>query len=260
MGLGYWGNVSLVERGQDVTARHPGLVSALGLGSRFLGCYRPWSHDAGALVVTTLTAHDNEIQSGYVLYSMSDASIRFAEPNNWVRGMTWSPNEDLVLIVTKTTCEVVSGAGQKVVTVANDLGRRAVIAGWTPSGAWFFCAGPGLTGAPTDLVFYSREGHEAVRIPLDPRELAPYDSALYSKLDRDGYCLTLSPGLRAVGRGLDEWSDCEFDPERNALIVCVLRPTSEVAPLSPLRKQESDEPAQLGCTVEKRWLRAEVID
>lgn len=258
MGLSFWQEVTVLEGDRDVTGEHQSLLAALGHGPRSLACYQPWDHKGETLLLTSLRSDARNIRSGYVLYSAARRAVRFQETDNWLQGAVWSPVADAVLVVGRDSCQVLSGEGDRRAVVPNDLGwSRAVIAGWARDGSAFFCSSAGASTAPTDLVFYTSEGRETGRVPLDPLALVPYDAPSYAQLDRDRYCLELGSGTRAVGRLLDDWSQTVFDPATNTVMLSVLRPTSEVVPLT--EGKNPDVGGMLGCRVESVWVQAEVI-
>lgn len=257
MGLDFWGQVALFYDGRDVTDQHGALVARLGHGPRPLGCYQPWDRNGKLLVVPTLTSEERSIRSGYVLYSVEERSIRFQEDDFWLRGAVWSRDNDAVLLVDKGACQVRSSEGERIALVPNDLGwGRVVIAGWARLDALFFCSAPGASSTLTDLVFYTSEGQEVTRVPLDPLAMVPYDAQSYAQLDRDRYCLEIGPTTRAAGRLLDDWSDATIDPVTNTVMLSILRPVSEVAPLA--QAPRSDVGGTLGCRVEKVWVTADI--
>lgn len=261
MGLDYWRTVKLIERGADVSSRHPILKDSVGFGPVPLQCYVPWSPKGDLLAVTRLTADGNgNLGSGCLIYRLQPPDVRYLSDSEWPRGVAWSPTADSLLVVTEGRCRIVNEHLQIPINVPNDLGwHRAPAIGWTPSGASFFCAGPSANGNGTSIHFYSADdGTRIATSEVDPLALVPYDVDAYAELDRDRYVLVFGPGMRGVARGLDDWRLCQYDAAANILKLAIYRPTSPVKDIRALGAQGSQD-TERGCTVERRWVSARLV-
>jgi hypothetical protein len=201
---------------------------------------QPWAHDSRTVAFSAR----NDGVAVFGVDGTEQGVPVFA--GGYLVSVQWAPRADLLLAVTARHGMLWRRDG----SVPGVASWKAVddewpIAGWLPSGDFFFAVTRASERGPTEIIFFSASaGKKVRRLNLDPAEILPYDVQTYARIGRDSYSLEVGGATWAVGSLLDRWSDSRYDPATGELVLSTYRPTG------PLYLADH----RWMCRAEERWV------
>lgn len=240
MGADVWAQWRVLEDGRSLFLEPPKFGSLAGLPF-----YYPWDNSGRHLALPFWGRRPGGAWTSEVrVYDVRAARLRYRLEDAVVPGLSWSPAEDVLLLVGHTHVDVVVDGSRVRYPISPSKTRT--FAAWTPSGAWF--AIPRATEPSNSVSIEFREprsGRVGRHEPLDPRDVLPFDEERLVEEARGRLLVHADGGSISSGtEGVtDRWVDARWEPE-SSLLLATWRPTHELVRLAPVREPKgADWPA-----------------
>ena len=238
-----WGySVSLFLDGRDVSESHPKLTAVENPKGYCTAGSTVWSFDSRDIFLT------NWNSNSVLRYRVS--SKRVQEFCGLVMSLQCARDRDRILRANMKSACIVNASGKQIASFEWQSPKYEMpILLWLQPSSCVAVIGRSSRRAKTQIRFHSSEDGSVVQqLPLDPRDLLPFDDEAFKGIGRRTDSLQLSQNTWAVGELLDIWSDCRFDPITGDLYLSCYRPTS--LPFRGRCKQM--------CKVKKVWVKCRI--
>lgn len=286
MGASTWGQVRLLDRGRDVTAKRFPAARSLSASIGAIDFFYPWDH-SGTRFTLPLMGRENggHFYARLIQYDVANPDRAVQLTDTWCSGVVWSPNEDRILVIRHESAEIVDLDGHRQpISFPSHVGD-GVLGAWTPDGSHVVLSGPPQTGKPERLQFIDRTtGTLSIEVPCDPLHLLPFDEEGFNELASGRFLIYpedhRNPYVRwdsrwAIEALMHHWGTALYEASTSSLLLGTFRPTFELAPipslprprrlprrrpdspvLSPFFTPESfPEENQLACVMTKEWVK-----
>jgi hypothetical protein len=223
MGADAW-KIDLLEADRSIINDHYRLRDfGTGLGFHHTHPYQPWDSSGEILAVTDWSP------------KVASYSIRDRESIDWNDvafpiSIVGSFSIPRFAAVTTDGAFLHTSSGELISKLAVSTPKNEFPEfHWIADSSTTFAVGRASVCTPPSITFFDGESARLDSIePVDPLRMLPYDAARYSRIPRNRFSLVINRGHRCVGSLLDTWSQIEFHPQKNELVLSIYRPTSDV--------------------------------
>lgn len=239
---------SLFLDGDDVSESHSKLTSIENPKGVEAKSRSIWSYDSRDIFLT------NWNRDKVIRYRVTNKTIvDFCES---VMSLQCAPDSDRILCADMYGARIVNASGEQIASFAWQSPKYEMpMLFWLQPSSCVAVIGRSTRRAKTQITFHSsQDGSVVQKLPLDRRELIPFDSDAYSGFGRQSSLLQISQNTWTDGEQLDTWQDCRFEPTKGDLYLSCYQPTTKPF-LSQGVRFSGARKGTLVCKVKKVWLQ-----